>query len=184
MTLINNSEDNYVVINDPEQFLKFFGNKEKANALIDFLNHMLENRGDNVIESITAILDTCEDVEIASKRQSILDALCKEKGGDYSITQVVISKSGSADFQKQIIEYACGTYLTEAEPGGKYENVTKVSCLALLDFIVYPDNPDATFIKSIEAKTTDGQMLKPFNIVCKELPKFGNLPQNFTGDVK
>jgi hypothetical protein len=170
MKLMNS--DNYLVLNDAGQFLNMFGHKENSEVLMHFLNHILENKGDDFIESVVEILEPCKDPEIALKRQSILDILCREKGGDYSITQVVIVESHQVDsqrFQQQIIEYACGAYLMEARPGGKYEAITKVNCLALLDCRVYLDDPDATFIVSMEVKTPDGQVLKPFTITCKGL---------------
>lgn len=159
-------------LRDPIQFLKVFGAKENSHILVSFLNDMLENEGNDVIESVVETLKTSEDPMIAAKRQSILDVLCKKKSGDYSIAQVIVASSEPPNFQRNIAEYACATYLMEAKSGRKYELITKVNCVAMLDFILLPNNPDAKTDFAVIAKTPTGQVLKPLKITCIELPKF------------
>ena len=75
-------------------FKKIFGSEKNKDILIHFINDILELKGKDQIESVE-FLSPIQDPEIASKKQSIVDVLCKDEDDcQYIIEMQVASTSG------------------------------------------------------------------------------------------
>ena len=61
-------------------FKKVFGSEKHKDILIHFINDILELKGNDQIDEVE-FLSTIQDAEIASKKQSIVDVLCRDKNG-------------------------------------------------------------------------------------------------------
>ncbi|ERN55807.1 PD-(D/E)XK nuclease family transposase, partial [Wolbachia pipientis] len=61
-------------------FKKIFGTEKNKNILIHFLNDILGFTEINTIQEVE-FLSTIQDAEIASKKQSIVDVLCRDENG-------------------------------------------------------------------------------------------------------
>jgi len=61
-------------------FRRIFGSEKNKNILIHFINDILGLQGDDQIQEVT-FQPTIEIPEIAAKKQSVIDLLCKDTNG-------------------------------------------------------------------------------------------------------
>ncbi|EAL58515.1 conserved hypothetical protein domain protein [Wolbachia endosymbiont of Drosophila ananassae] len=73
-------------------FKRIFGTEKNKDILIHFLNDILGFAGTNAIQDIE-FLSTIQDPDIASKKQSIVDVLCRDKNGLQVIVEMVRPES-------------------------------------------------------------------------------------------
>ncbi|AAS14247.1 conserved hypothetical protein [Wolbachia endosymbiont of Drosophila melanogaster] len=73
-------------------FKKIFGTEKNKNILIHFLNDILGFTEINTIQEVE-FLSTIQDAEIASKKQSIVDVLCRDENGVQVIVEMVRPES-------------------------------------------------------------------------------------------
>ncbi len=73
-------------------FKKIFGTEKNKNILIHFLNDILGCTEVNTIQEVE-FLSTIMDPEIASKKQSIVDVLCRDENGVQVIVEMVRPES-------------------------------------------------------------------------------------------
>ena len=71
-------------------FRKVFGSEKHKDIVIHFINDILELKGNDQIENVE-FLSPIQDPEIASKKQSIVDVLCKAKNGIQIIVEMQVA---------------------------------------------------------------------------------------------
>ncbi|KJV74963.1 Rpn family recombination-promoting nuclease/putative transposase, partial [Orientia tsutsugamushi] len=70
-------------------FKKIFGSEKNKDILIHFLNDILLFEGNRKIIEVE-FLGTILDADIASKKESIVDVLCKDKNGAQYIIEMQV----------------------------------------------------------------------------------------------
>ena len=154
-------------------FRKIFGSEEHKDILIHFINDILELEGISQIEEVE-FLSTIQDPEIASKKQSIVDVLCRDISG----TQVIIEMqvAPTKGFEKRAQYYAAKAYSRQLNKGqeedGIYENLKEVIFIAIADYVVFPDKTEFKSDHVILDKSTHEHDLQDFSFTFIELPKF------------
>ncbi len=73
-------------------FRRIFGTEKNKDILIHFLNDILSFTGKNAIQDIE-FLSTIQDPDIASKKQSIVDVLCRDSSGVQYVCEMVRPES-------------------------------------------------------------------------------------------
>ena len=73
-------------------FRRIFGTEKNKDILIHFLNDILGFTGVNEIKEIE-FLSTIQDPDIAAKKQSIVDVLCRDENGVQMIVEMVRPES-------------------------------------------------------------------------------------------
>ncbi len=73
-------------------FKRIFGTEKNKDILIHFLNDILGFTGKNEIKDIE-FLSTIQDPDIAAKKQSIVDVLCRDENGLQVIVEMVRPES-------------------------------------------------------------------------------------------
>ncbi len=73
-------------------FKRIFGTEKNKDILIHFLNDILGFTGKNEIKGIE-FLSTIQDPDIAAKKQSIVDVLCRDENGLQVIVEMVRPES-------------------------------------------------------------------------------------------
>jgi predicted transposase/invertase (TIGR01784 family) len=150
-------------------FRRIFSAEKNKDILIHFLNDMLVFKGKDPIIDVT-FLKTIQDPEIAYKKTSIVDILCRdEKGRQYIVEMQVASSKG---FEKRAQYYASKAYVSQARQGGKYENLKEIIFLAITNFDMFPNKPGWKSDHVILDKDTYEHDLKDFSFTFIELPKF------------
>ncbi|MCC8369341.1 MAG: Rpn family recombination-promoting nuclease/putative transposase [Rickettsia endosymbiont of Oxypoda opaca] len=152
-------------------FKKIFGSEKNKDILIHFLNDMLLFKGNNQITEIE-FLNTIQDPDIASKKQSIVDVLCKS-GVQYIIEMQVDPSIG---FEKRAQYYAAKAYCRQTNRGreedGKYSNLKEIIFIAIAGCILFPQKREYISRHVILDKNSYEHDLKDFSFTFIELPKF------------
>lgn len=149
-------------------FKHIFGTEKNKDILIHFLNDVFV-RTTNPIEEVT-FLKTNQDPEVASKRQSIVDILCKDLRGEHFIIEMQVARDPG--FERRAQYYAARTYIDQRDKGIDYKNLKAVIFLAITNFIVFPDKSGyISYHKILDEKTLEND-LKDFSFSFIELPKF------------
>jgi predicted transposase/invertase (TIGR01784 family) len=121
-----------------------------------------------------SFLSTIQIPEIAAKKQSIVDVLCKDENGVQIIVEMQVSPQQG--FEKRAQYYAAKAYSGQLnkgkEEGSRYVDLKAVVFIAISDNIIFPDK---VFYKSdhiILDKDNYSHDLKDFSFTFIELPKF------------
>lgn len=154
-------------------FKKVFGSEKHKDILIHFINDILELQGNNQIEDVE-YLSPIQDPEIASKKQSIVDVLCKDKNGIQIIVEMQVAPTKG--FQKRAQYYAAKAYSRQLNSGqeedGIYQNLKEVIFIAIADCIIFPDKSEYKSDHVILDKNNYDHDLQDFSFTFIELPKF------------
>lgn len=154
-------------------FKKVFGSEKHKDILIHFINDILELQGNNQIEDVE-YLSPIQDPEIASKKQSIVDVLCKDRNGIQLIVEMQVAPTKG--FQKRAQYYAAKAYSRQLNSGqeedGRYQNLKEVIFIAIADCIIFPDKSEYKSDHVILDKNNYDHDLQDFSFTFIELPKF------------
>jgi predicted transposase/invertase (TIGR01784 family) len=148
-------------------FKKIFGSEKNKDILIHFLNDIL-NPQDKIID--LEFLSTIQDPEIASKKQSIVDVLCRDSKGVQIIIEMQVAQTKG--FEKRAQYYAAKAYSGQADKGGKYYSLKEIIFIAIADCVLFPDKKEYKSDHIILDKNTYDHDLKDFSFTFIELPKF------------
>ena len=154
-------------------FRRIFGSEKNKDILIHFINDVLELKDGDRIKEVT-FLSTIQIPEIAAKKQSVVDVLCKDENGVQLIIEMQVSPQEG--FEKRAQYYAAKAYSRQLnkgkEEGARYIDLKAVVFIAITDNIIFKDK---IFYKSdhiILDKDTYAHDLKDFSFTFIELPKF------------
>jgi len=150
-------------------FRKIFGTEKNKDILLHFLNDILSFTEDSKIVEIE-FLSPIQNPEIAIKKQSIVDILCRDKKGVTYIIEMQVAKTKG--FEKRAQYYAAKAYGNQANTGEKYYNLKEIIFIAIADCEIFPNK---TYYKSdhvILDRITFEHDLKDFYFTFIELPKF------------
>ena len=154
-------------------FKKIFGAEQNKDILIQFINDILKLKGKKAIEQVTT-LSTVQEPEIAVKKQSILDVLCRDKRGGQIIVEM--QASPQKGFEKRAQYYAAKAYAQQLNAGkdedGKYLNLKDVIFIAICDYILFPEEELYWSEHKLLNQHSHRNALKDLHFVFLELPKF------------
>ncbi|WCR54277.1 MAG: hypothetical protein PG981_001299 [Wolbachia endosymbiont of Ctenocephalides orientis wCori] len=150
-------------------FRRIFGSEKNKDILIHFLNDILGFTGVNEIKDIE-FLSTIQDHEIASKKQSIVDVLCRDENGVQVIVEMQVAKTSG--FEKRAQYYAAKAYSKQADKGDQYNSLKEIIFIAIADCILFPDKEEYKSDHIVLARNSYEHDLKDFYFTFIELPKF------------
>lgn len=154
-------------------FRKIFGSEKHKDILIHFINDILELKDQSQIEDVE-FLSPIQDPEIAAKKQSIVDVLCRDKNGVQIIVEMQVAPTKG--FEKRAQYYAAKAYSRQLNKGqeenGKYRNLKEVIFIAIADCIIFKGKKEYKSDHVILDKNSYEHDLKDFYFTFIELPKF------------
>ena len=150
-------------------FRRLFGEERHKDLLIYFINSVLHLEGRHAVQDVT-YLKTIQDPDVAAKKQSIVDVLCKDENGVQFIIEMQVART--AGFEKRAQYYASKAYIHQMNVGDIYKDLKEVIFIALSDFIMFPKKLDWKSSHVTLDKKTYEQDLKDFSFTFIELPKF------------
>ena len=167
----------FLDIKNDVAFKRIFGTEKNKDILIHFLNDMIKFKNNSTIQDVT-FLKTVQDPEIAARKTSIVDILCKDECGHSYIIEIQVAKEKG--FEKRAQYYAAKAYTSQAQIGGQYHNLKEVIFLAITDFIMFPNKQDYLCDHIILDKKSYEHDLKDFSFTFIELPKFNKTIDQLT----
>ncbi|MDE5062547.1 Rpn family recombination-promoting nuclease/putative transposase [Wolbachia endosymbiont of Drosophila tsacasi] len=150
-------------------FRRVFGTEKNKDILIRFLNDILGFTGKDEIKEIE-FLSTIQDAEIASKKQSIVDVLCRDENGVQVIVEMQVAKTKG--FEKRAQYYAAKAYSRQADKGDQYQDLKEIIFIAIADCILFPNKSEYKSDHVMLDKDSYEHDLKDFYFTFIELPKF------------
>ena len=154
-------------------FRKIFGSEKHKDILIHFINDILELKDQSQIEGVE-FLSPIQDPEIAAKKQSIVDVLCRDKNGVQIIVEMQVAHTKC--FEKRAQYYAAKAYSRQLNKGqeedGRYHNLKEVIFIAIADCIIFESKKEYKSDHVILDKNSYTNDLKDFSFTFIELPKF------------
>ncbi|WP_353279109.1 Rpn family recombination-promoting nuclease/putative transposase [Wolbachia endosymbiont (group A) of Cydia amplana] len=150
-------------------FRRIFGTEKNKDILIHFLNDILGFTDKSAIKDIE-FLSTIQDPDIAAKKQSIVDVLCRDEDGVQVIVEMQVAKTKG--FEKRAQYYAAKAYSRQADKGDQYQDLKEIIFIAIADCILFPDKSEYKSKHTIRDEDANEHDLKDFYFIFIELPKF------------
>ncbi len=158
----------FVDIKNDVAFRKIFGNENRKEVLISFLNAVLLFENENTIVDVD-ILTPYQLPDIKGGKVTIVDVKAKDqKGKTYIVEMQVAEVEG---FDKRVLYYASKSYSAQIERGDDYEKLNPTYFIGILDFEV-TQNPSYISRHTITDVDTGEQLIKDIEFNFIELPKF------------
>jgi predicted transposase/invertase (TIGR01784 family) len=149
-------------------FKKIFGNENRKDILISFLNAALDFRAGQTIVDVT--LDNPYQLpDIKELKETILDIQATNKNGDKFIVEM--QKKDLSNFAKRSLYYTSKAYVAQIDKAVDVINLKKVYYIAILNFNMF-DNKNYISRHLIINQETMTQDLKDFEFTFIELKKF------------
>lgn len=159
----------FVDIKNDIAFRKIFGNENKKEILISFLNAVLELPKGKKINKVE-IKNPYQLPEIKDLKSSILDVRATdERNISYIVEMQVEELEG---FDNRVQYYTAKQYSSQINKGDEYPKLNQVIFIGILDFIFFEDDDDyITRHRTVNIKTQKSTLNgMEYNFI--ELPKF------------
>ncbi|MDN5247831.1 MAG: Rpn family recombination-promoting nuclease/putative transposase [Wolbachia endosymbiont of Tyrophagus putrescentiae] len=156
-------------------FKRIFGTEKNKDILIHFLNDILGFTGLDEVQEVE-FLSPIQDPEIAAKKQSIVDILCKDSRGIRFIVEMQFTKTKG--FEKRAQYYAAKAYSGQADVGNQYHDLREIIFIAIADCVIFPDKSEYKSDHIILDKNNYEHDLKDFYFTFIELPKFPKIKED------
>ncbi len=149
-------------------FKKIFGNENKKEILISFLNAILDFKEDREIIDIE-ILNPYQVPKIEELKETILDIRATDKKNYQFIVEM--QKNDKGDFAKRSLYYTSKAYISQLNSGKNYKILKSVYFIGILNFKMF-ESESYILRHLILNKETLKQEIKDFDFTFIELPKF------------
>ena len=149
-------------------FKKIFGDKNKKEILVSFLNAILDFKEDKIITNVI-IVNPYQVPKIKELKETILDIKATNQAGENFIVE--IQKKDLGNFSKRTLYYTAKAYVEQLDKGNNYSKLKKVYFIGLLNFNMFTNKNFISrhLIFNQETKTQD---LDDFEFSFIELNKF------------
>jgi predicted transposase/invertase (TIGR01784 family) len=154
-------------------FRKIFGNENKIEILISFLNAVLKLEGTKQIMWIE-ILNPYQLPRIAGSKATILDVRAKDKAGNSYIVEMQVTDKKGLD--KRITFYSAKGYASQLDASENYYKLKPVIFIGILNFDYMESQNYLSRHLILDAETQEHK-LKDLEFTFIELPKFTKTEQ-------
>lgn len=158
-------------------FKKIFGDEDKTEILISFLNAVLELEGLKKIDEIE-VLNPYQAPKIQCLKYTTLDIRVKNKQGVSFVVEMQVEPV--AGYKKKFIYYTSKAYVSQIDHGEDYPKLNQVIFVGILDFDAFEGN-DYLTKHLILNTTTSKQELEDIEFNFIELSKFNKKEDELVG---
>ncbi|MBF0226537.1 MAG: Rpn family recombination-promoting nuclease/putative transposase [Desulfobacterales bacterium] len=149
-------------------FKKIFGNENKKEILISFLNAVLMLESEKAIKDVT-ILDPYQAPKIKDLKETILDVRAKDGRGVTFIVEMQVEKEDY--FPKRALYYTSKAYVSQIEKAVDYPQLNQIFFIGILNFKIFETKDYISSHLILDSKTYK-QEIKDFEFNFIELTKF------------
>lgn len=158
----------FVDIKNDVAFRKIFGNENRKEVLISFLNAVLCLKDNKVISDVT-VLTPYQLPELRGGKVTIVDVKAKDNRGKTYIIEMQIAQVDG--FHKRVLYYASKSYSSQIKRGDDYENLMPTFFIGILDFVA-TENKNFISRHIVRDADTGEHFIKDIEFNFIELPKF------------
>jgi predicted transposase/invertase (TIGR01784 family) len=149
-------------------FRKIFGNENKKEVLVSFLNAILDFEGKHKITDIT-ILNPYQLPKFRDGKATIIDVKAKDRSGREFIVEMQVADA--LGFSKRVLYYTSQGYVTQIDRGEFYDKLNPTIFIGILDFAI-SKNPKYLNRHRILDVETGERIMEDMEFNFIELPKF------------
>lgn len=158
----------FVDVKNDIAFRKVFGNENRKETLISFLNAVLDFHGEQRIATVT-ILNPYQLPKLKGGKVTIIDVKATDEAGRTYIIEMQIGDVHG--FAKRVLYYASKSYTDQIKRADFYRNLRPVIFIGVLDF-VHTANKNYISRSQIRDVETGEQTIMDMEFNYIELPKF------------
>ncbi|MDX2282270.1 MAG: Rpn family recombination-promoting nuclease/putative transposase [Saprospiraceae bacterium] len=149
-------------------FCKIFGNENRKETLISFLNAVLDFQGDQLIAQVT-ILNPYQLPKLKGGKVTIIDVKATDQVGR---TYIIEMQVGDIDgFEKRVLFYSSKSYFDQIKRADFYRKLRPVIFIGILDF-KHTENKKYISRSQVRDIETGERTIKDMEFTFIELPKF------------
>lgn len=149
-------------------FKKIFGDENKKEILMSFLNSVLDFKNEKTIVDVS-VANPYQVPKIPELKDTILDIKATNQNGDKFIVEM--QKKNLGDFDKRSLYYTAKAYIEQLDSSQDYARLKKVYFIGILDFNIFK-NQEYISRHLIINQQTNTQDIKDFEFSFVELKKF------------
>ncbi len=149
-------------------FRKIFGNENRKESLISFLNAVLEFEGEQKIVEVT-ILNPYQLPKLRGGKATIVDVKATDQAKRSYIVEMQVAELDG--FHKRVLYYAAQSYSSQIKRGDFYRQLNPVIFIAIVDFN-FTQNPNFINRSRVQDIETGENTVKDVEFTFIELPKF------------
>jgi len=158
----------FVDVKNDIAFRKIFGNENRKETLISFLNAVLDFHGTQRISDVT-ILNPYQLPKLKGGKVTIIDVKATDQAGRVYIVEMQV---GDVDgFEKRVLYYSSKSYSDQIKRADFYRDLRPVIFIGILDF-EQTGNKNYISRSQVRDIETGEQTLKDMEFTFIELPKF------------
>jgi predicted transposase/invertase (TIGR01784 family) len=158
----------FVDVTNDVAFRKIFGQQEKKEVLISFLNAIIILPNNAIINDI-AILNPYQLPLLAEGKTTILDIKAKDSLGNTFIVEMQVAQNKA--FHKRVLYYTSQSYSQQIKEGDDYSKLFPVYFVGILNFPIGNNNNYLSTHKILNVETNEHVFMDvSFHII--ELIKF------------
>ena len=159
---------NFVDIKNDVAFRKIFGNENRKEVLISFLNAVLLLKNDKKIVTVD-ILTPYQLPSLKGGKVTIVDVKARDQSDKNYIVEMQVAEVEG--FDKRVLYYASKSYSSQIDRGDLYEKLNPTFFIGILDFEITQNSDYISRHKIIDLQTGENVISDiEFNFI--ELPKF------------
>jgi predicted transposase/invertase (TIGR01784 family) len=166
----------FVDIKNDVAFRKIFGNENRKEVLISFLNAVLLLADDQKIVSVD-ILTPYQLPTIKGGKVTIVDVKARDQNQKTYIVEMQVAEVDG--FDKRVLYYASKSYSSQIERGDQYEKLNPTFFIGILDFEATKNASYLNRHKIIDLETGEN-FIKDIEFNFIELPKFNKTETELT----
>jgi predicted transposase/invertase (TIGR01784 family) len=151
-------------------FRKIFGDENKKDILISFLNNILDFAGTNKEIIEITIQNPYQVPKLKELKETILDIKAVDKRNTHYIIEMQMFHTTA--FEKKVLYYVSKAYYQQLNRAEDYPKLNQVIFLGFLNFKIFNENPDYTTRHLILDEKTNENHFQDFELNFVELPKF------------
>ena len=163
----------FVDIKNDVAFRKIFGNENRKEVLISFLNAVLLLENYHKITEVE-ILTPYQLPALKGGKVTIVDVKAKDQAGKNYIVEMQVAELEG--FDKRVLYYASKSYSAQINRGDLYKQLNPTFFIGILDFEITTNTDYISRHKIVDVKTGE-HYIKDIEFNFIELPKF-NKPVN------
>jgi predicted transposase/invertase (TIGR01784 family) len=152
-------------------FRKIFGNENRKEVLISFLNAVLLLKNDDQIASVE-ILNPYQLPTIRGGKVTIIDVKAKDQNQKSYIVEMQVAPVDG--FDKRVLYYASKSYSAQIERGDEYKKLNPTFFIGILNFEITQNPHYISRHKVVDIETSEN-VIKDIEFNFIELPKFNKI---------
>ena len=166
----------FVDIKNDVAFRKIFGNENRKEVLISFLNAVLLLENDQKIISVD-ILTPYQLPALKGGKVTIVDVKAKDQSNKSYVVEMQVAEVDG--FDKRVLYYASKSYSSQIDRGDLYKKLNPTFFIGILDFEVTQNKEYISRHKIMDIETGENYITDiEFNFI--ELPKFNKKETELT----